>query len=64
MSLCGIGHWSIEVEDVRECGNLLMERPHSRGFQLTVTGVVDKTLICYRVIEEAPGIIVGHRPDL
>lgn len=64
MLLCGIGHWSIEVEDVREYGNLLMERPHSRGFQLTVTGVMGKTLVCYRVVEEDPGIRVGHRPGL
>lgn len=64
MSLCGIGRWSVEVKDVREHGNLLMERPHSKGFQLTMTSVMGKILVCYRVAEEDLGIRVGHRPGL
>lgn len=49
---------------MREHGNLLMERPHSKGFQLTITGVMGKILVCYKVAEEDLGIIVGHRPGL
>lgn len=64
MALCGISHWSTEVKDMREHGNLLMERPHSKGFQLTITGVMGKILVCYKVAEEDLGIIVGHRPGL
>jgi len=52
MSLCGIGHWSFEVKDVCEHGNLLLERPHSKGFQLTMTGVTGKILVCYRVLKK------------
>lgn len=44
---------------MHERGNLLMERPYPKVFQLNITGMMGKILVCYRVAEDDLGIIVA-----